>query len=78
MPWIDRASAAVLGFAARRLSQIPVGLLAASRPGEDSLLNQAGSMPLSPSRTARPARLALSGLPLLRDQTGYARRGGRP
>jgi DNA-binding CsgD family transcriptional regulator len=42
MPWIDRASAAVLGFAARRLSQIPVGLLAASRTGENSLLNQAG------------------------------------
>ena len=42
MPWIDRASAAVLGFAARRLSQIPVGLLAAARTGEDSLLNEAG------------------------------------
>jgi hypothetical protein len=42
MPWIDRASAAVLGFVARRLSQIPVGLLAASRTGEDSLLSQAG------------------------------------
>jgi DNA-binding CsgD family transcriptional regulator len=42
LPWIDRASAAVLGFAARRLSQIPVGLIAASRIGEDSLLGQAG------------------------------------
>jgi DNA-binding CsgD family transcriptional regulator len=42
LPWIDRASAAVLGFVARRLSQIPVGLLAASRIGEDSLLGQAG------------------------------------
>ena len=42
MPWIDRASAAVLGFVARRLSQIPVGLLAAARTGEDSLLNRAG------------------------------------
>ena len=41
LPWIDRASAAVLGFIARRLSQIPVGLLAASRTGEDSLLAQA-------------------------------------
>ena len=41
LPWIDRASAAVLGFVARRLSQIPVGLLAASRTGEDSLLDQA-------------------------------------
>ena len=42
MPWIDRASAAVLGFVARRLSQLPAGLLAAARTGEDSLLNQAG------------------------------------
>jgi AAA ATPase domain len=42
LPWIDRASAAVLGFVARRLSQIPVGLLAASRTSEDSLLDQAG------------------------------------
>ena len=38
LPWIDRASAAVLGFVARRLGQIPVGLQpagparAASRP----------------------------------------------
>ena len=42
LPWIDRASAAVLGFAARRLSQMPAGLLAASRTGEESLLDQAG------------------------------------
>jgi DNA-binding CsgD family transcriptional regulator len=42
LPWIDRASAAVLGYAARRLSPIPVGLIAASRTGEDSLLGQAG------------------------------------
>jgi DNA-binding CsgD family transcriptional regulator len=42
LPWIDRASAAVLGFVARRLSQIPVGLLAASRTGEDNFLDRAG------------------------------------
>jgi DNA-binding CsgD family transcriptional regulator len=42
LPWIDRASAAVLGFVARRLSQMPAGLLAASRTGEESLLDQAG------------------------------------
>ncbi len=42
LPWIDRASAAVLGFVARRLSQIPAGLLAASRTGGESLLDQAG------------------------------------
>ncbi len=32
----------MLGFVARRLSPIPVGLLAASRTGEDSFLGQAG------------------------------------
>jgi DNA-binding CsgD family transcriptional regulator len=42
LPWIDRASAAVLGFVARRLTPIPVGVLAASRAGEDSFLGQAG------------------------------------
>jgi DNA-binding CsgD family transcriptional regulator len=42
LPWIDRASAAVLGFVARRLSHIPVGLLATSRTGEESLLDRAG------------------------------------
>ena len=42
LPWIDRASAAVLGFVARRLGQIPVGLLAASRAGEDHFLDRAG------------------------------------
>ena len=41
LPWIDRASAAVLGFVARRLSPIPVGLLAASRTGGATLLDQA-------------------------------------
>ncbi len=41
LPWIDRASAAVLGFVARRLGPIPVGLLVASRAGEDSFPGQA-------------------------------------
>jgi len=42
LPWIDRASAAILGFVARRLQQMPVGLLAASRTGEDNFLDRAG------------------------------------
>ena len=50
LPWIDRASAAVLGFVARRLSQTPVGLLAASRTGGESLLDQA----LLPTRIIAP------------------------
>ena len=47
LPWIDRASAAVLGFVARRLHQLPVGLLAASRNGEDNFLDRAGLPELS-------------------------------
>lgn len=35
LPWLDRASAAVLGFAARRLAGSRVGLLAAARPGAE-------------------------------------------
>ena len=34
LPWLDRPSATVLAFAARRLSGSRVGLLAAARPGE--------------------------------------------
>jgi DNA-binding CsgD family transcriptional regulator len=35
MPWVDRASAGVLGFVARRLIGSRAGLLAAARGGED-------------------------------------------
>jgi DNA-binding CsgD family transcriptional regulator len=42
LPWIDRASSAVLGFVARRLGQLPVGLLTASRTDEKSFLGQVG------------------------------------
>jgi DNA-binding CsgD family transcriptional regulator len=42
LPWIDRASSAVLGFVARRLGQLPVGLLAASRTDEESFLGRVG------------------------------------
>jgi len=41
LPWIDHASAAVLGFVARRLGQLSVGLLAASRADQPSLFDQA-------------------------------------
>jgi DNA-binding CsgD family transcriptional regulator len=42
LPWLDRASAAVLGFVARRLSGGRVGLLAASRTGQGGFLESAG------------------------------------
>ncbi|XVU28068.1 ATP-binding protein [Actinoplanes sp. CA-054009] len=42
LPWIDRSSATILGFAARRLAGSRVGLLAASRTGEVSHFERAG------------------------------------
>jgi DNA-binding CsgD family transcriptional regulator len=42
LPWVDRPSAMLLGFVARRLSGSRVGFLAASRIGEDSFFERAG------------------------------------
>ncbi|HEX6525592.1 MAG TPA: ATP-binding protein, partial [Streptosporangiaceae bacterium] len=42
LPWVDRASAVVLGFIARRLAGSRVGFLAASRSGEESFFDQGG------------------------------------
>jgi len=42
LPWLDRASAVVLGFAARRLDGSRVGLIAASRTGEEGFFERAG------------------------------------
>ena len=42
LPWLDRASAGVLGFVARRLAGSRVGFLAASRTGEESFFERAG------------------------------------
>jgi DNA-binding CsgD family transcriptional regulator len=40
--WLDRASAGVLGFVARRLAGNRVGFLAAARTGEESFFERAG------------------------------------
>jgi DNA-binding CsgD family transcriptional regulator len=40
LPWLDRASALVLGMVARRLAGLRVALLAASRTGEPSFFDQ--------------------------------------
>ena len=45
LPWLDRASALVLGMAARRLAGLPVALLAACRTGEPSFFDQ-GNLPV--------------------------------
>jgi DNA-binding CsgD family transcriptional regulator len=42
LPWLDRASAGVLGFVARRLAGSRVGVLTASRSGEESFFDRAG------------------------------------
>jgi DNA-binding CsgD family transcriptional regulator len=42
VPWLDRPSAAVLGFVARRLADSHVGLLAVSRPTESSFFERGG------------------------------------
>ena len=42
LPWLDRASAGVLGFVARRLAGSRVGFLGALRPGEESFFERAG------------------------------------
>jgi DNA-binding CsgD family transcriptional regulator len=41
LPWLDRASAGVLGFVARRLAGSRVGFLAASRTAEESFFERA-------------------------------------
>jgi DNA-binding CsgD family transcriptional regulator/DNA polymerase III delta prime subunit len=45
LPWLDRASALVLGMVARRLTGLPVALLVACRTGEPSFFDQ-GNLPV--------------------------------
>jgi DNA-binding CsgD family transcriptional regulator len=42
LPWVDRATAGILGSVARRMSGRPVGFLAASRTGEESFFERSG------------------------------------
>ena len=42
LQWLDRSSASALGFVARRLASLPVGLLAVSRPEPESFSEHAG------------------------------------
>ncbi|MFC5001093.1 AAA family ATPase [Dactylosporangium cerinum] len=42
VPWIDRASATVLGFAARRIGDDPIVFLAAARTGAGGFFDQVG------------------------------------
>jgi DNA-binding CsgD family transcriptional regulator len=42
LPWLDRASATVLGFVARRLGGSSIGLLAAARSGHETFFGHSG------------------------------------
>ena len=59
LPWIDRASAGVLGFVARRLVGSRAGLLAACRTGAQSYFDRAGlpEYELKPLHDAAAAEL---------------------
>ena len=68
--WLDRSSAAVLAFTARRLESDPVLLLAASRGVEDDPLSDAGVPDLALGPLDAPASAALL------DRTSPALAGG--
>jgi hypothetical protein len=58
LPWLDRASAVVLGVVARRLAGSRVGFLAVSRSGEDGFFDRGGLpvhevLPLSEAAAAQ-------------------------
>ncbi|MEE4545836.1 AAA family ATPase [Streptomyces sp. V4-01] len=63
LPWLDRATNAVLGFVARRLIGSRIGFLAASRDGTDSFFESSGLSqrtlePLDDASSAELLRLA--------------------
>jgi len=59
--WLDRASAVVLGFVARRLAGSRVGFLAASRIGQESFFDRTGLPELELGPLADDAASALIG-----------------
>jgi DNA-binding CsgD family transcriptional regulator len=82
LPWLDRASATVLAFAARRLSGSRVGVLTAARPGEHDLwggglpVHELG--PLSDEAAAELVDLRFPGLPAHVRARVLAVGGGNP
>jgi DNA-binding CsgD family transcriptional regulator len=67
LPWFDRASAAVLGFVARRLAGTRVGVLGASRSGDESFFDRAGlpELELQPLDDGAASELVLAHFPTL-------------
>jgi predicted ATPase len=81
LPWIDRASADVLGFVARRLAGSRAGLLAARRTGAQSYFDRAGLpeyelKPLDDEASAQLLAARFPGLdPLVRNRVLAVARG---
>jgi len=81
LPWIDRASAGVLGFVARRLMGSRAGLLAVCRTGAQSYFDRAGLpeyelRPLDDEAAAQLVAAAFPGLdPLVRSRVLDAAQG---
>jgi DNA-binding NarL/FixJ family response regulator len=67
LPWIDRPSAAVLGFVARRLVGSRVGFLGALRSGQESFFERAGlpELDVGPLDERSSTALLCSRFPLL-------------
>jgi DNA-binding CsgD family transcriptional regulator len=67
LPWLDRASAEVLGFVARRLAGSRVGVLGASRSGEESFFDRVGlpELELQPLDDDAAGELVLAHFPTL-------------
>lgn len=67
VPWLDHASAAVLGFVARRLTGFRIGFIAAERTGEATYFERAGleTFQLKPLTAADASALVTSRYPAL-------------
>jgi DNA-binding CsgD family transcriptional regulator len=67
LPWLDRASAEVLGFAARRVTGSQIGFLAASDQEEESLFDRVGlpELQLQPLDLEAAGRLLDARFPML-------------
>ncbi|HEV7419590.1 MAG TPA: AAA family ATPase [Mycobacterium sp.] len=67
LPWLDRASAEVLGFVARRLAGSRVGVLGASRSAEESFFDRVGlpELELQPLDDRAAGELVLAHFPTL-------------
>src|SRR6185436_19936821 len=59
LPWLDRASAGVLSFVARRLQGTRIGFLGASRTGEENFFERTGLADLEVQRLGDAASLLL-------------------